>query len=397
MLIMHRVEVRRRGAAVVSDASLRTESPGLLFLVGPGGAGKSSLLAAMHGVEGEEAPQLDGIVELDGEALGARPRRSVRVAQHERLDAESSIGVQLSARCDASPARVASWLTKAGVPAPRAAVDRRAGELSASVRRLLAVLGGLHAQAPLYLVDEPTAGLDDAHVRLVRERLAEVSTGASVVVATHNRLDCLALGGRTALLAGGTIQECAQTASFFSAPSTAAGRQYVETGNCSVPRPLGPQERGNGIWWVVPGLLAGMSRPGMVANAAQQYRRLVDQGVGMLVCLEEQVGYPAMNVREAGLTLHHIPVPDMAPPSFAQAVDLCRLAEPAIRNNQGIALHCRGGLGRTGTGLAAVLIWFGDNPQEAIAKVRSAHALAIQSAAQSRFLHDFAERIRGWH
>jgi atypical dual specificity phosphatase len=262
---------------------------------------------------------------------------------------------------------------------------------------VLAVLCGLHADASLYLVDEPTAGLEDAHIRLVRERLAEVSTKASVVVATHNRLDCLALGGSTALLAGGTIQECAETARFFGAPATVAGKNYVETGNCGLPRAPSPQHHGDGIWWVVPGLLGGMSRPGLVMTAVEQYRRLADQGVGMLICLEERMRYPVAPARDAGLMLHHIPVPDMAPPSFAQAVDLCRLTEPGIRSNQGIALHCRGGLGRTGTGLAAILIWFGDGSGDAIAKVRSANPLAIQSVAQSRFLHDFADRIRGWH
>jgi atypical dual specificity phosphatase len=60
-------------------------------------------------------------------------------------------------------------------------------------------------------------------------------------------------------------------------------------------------------------------------------------------------------------------------------------------------MHCRGGLGRTGTGLGALLIWFGDSADDAIAKIRRAQPLAIQSIPQVRFLYDFASRIRGWH
>ncbi|HWS27514.1 MAG TPA: protein-tyrosine phosphatase family protein, partial [Xanthomonadales bacterium] len=129
----------------------------------------------------------------------------------------------------------------------------------------------------------------------------------------------------------------------------------------------------------------------------QQLQRLRLQGVRHLVCLEEHCAYPASAAQELGISHYHYAVPDMAPPSFGQAVDMCRLLEPGIRANEGIAMHCRGGLGRTGTGLGALLIWFGDSADDAIAKVRRAQPLAIQSLSQTRFLHDFAERIRGWH
>jgi atypical dual specificity phosphatase len=46
--------------------------------------------------------------------------------------------------------------------------------------------------------------------------------------------------------------------------------------------------------------------------------------------------------------------------------------------------------------LASILIWFGDAAATAIERVRKAQPHAIQSAAQQRFLHDFADRIRGW-
>jgi atypical dual specificity phosphatase len=397
MLVMHRVELRRRDQQVIRHASLSAESPGLLFLVGPGGAGKSSLLCALAGAQCVDRPRLTGMAELDGLSIATAQVRTAWVPQRAELSADHDVSEQLALRCDASPARIAAWLAKAGVAEPRDTSRQTGSALTASQRRVLAVLADLHRDAALYLVDEPTAGLDESHVLLVRERLAELSRSASVIVATHNRQDCLALGGRTALLAGGTIQECNETPLFFGAPITAAARTYVDTGNCGLARPTTPPHNGDGIWWGVTGMLCGMSRPGLVMPADIQCRRLAASGVGLLVCLEERVEYPLEPVRAQGLVHHHIPVPDMAPPSFAQGVDLCRLAEPAIQNNQGIALHCRGGLGRTGTGMAAILIWFGETADEAIAKVRAAKPHAIQSLAQMRFLHDFADRIRGWH
>ncbi len=58
----------------------------------------------------------------------------------------------------------------------------------------------------------------------VRERLRERAATAILVVATHNRGDCLALGGDTALLAGGTVQECRASRDFFVNPQTPAGK-----------------------------------------------------------------------------------------------------------------------------------------------------------------------------
>lgn len=138
-----------------------------------------------------------------------------------------------------------------------------------------------------------------------------------------------------------------------------------------------------------------MSRPGLSADIGDQLRTLVESGVEMLVGAEQSTTL-GREVAAAGLRFLHVPIPDMGAPSFAQAVDLCRNVEPIICANRGVAVHCRGGLGRTGTLLAVILIWFGDCADEAIAKVRAARPLAIQSKAQWLFLSEFAERIGGW-
>lgn len=358
MLVVQRLSVRRGRDVVVQHATLRVGNPGLLFVVGTGGAGKSSLLATLAGAAASQGLQASGTMELDGRPLDAGQVRASWVAQHACVDTP-------------------------GVP-------RRQ-------RREEAVLAGLARDADIYLVDEPCSDLDRGQQERIRARLADLARRACVVVATHNRQDCLSLGGLTALLAGGTIQECAESARFFEAPATAAGRTYVETGNCNLPLEARLGKVRDGIWWLVPGLLCGMSRPGLTARSGEQFHSLVRQGVRHLVCLEERCTYPLSAVRGSGLAHLHFPVPDMAPPSFNQAVDLCRAVEAPIRANEGVALHCRGGLGRTGTALATILAWFGDDADAAIAKVRRANPLAIQSMAQLRFVHEFADRIRGWH
>jgi len=367
MLEWRGVNVRRDGTVIVRDASLSVAPPGPVWIVGPGGAGKSSLLSALAGDTLDARVEMRGSCTWNGRALPALQPRAVFIAQ---------------ATADAACVRRNE----------HDGVARSAGV----AMRYDAVLRALEREADVYLVDEPTAGLDDAQARHVRDRLRERSAQAMVVGVTHNRLDCLATGGTTLLLAGGEVHEVAPTGRFFAEPATEAGRVYVETGNCGISVTARADAGGNGIWWVVPGLLCGMSRPGLVGDAADAYRELTGHGVRTLLCLEERCAYAIEPVRAAGLSLHRFPMPDMAPPSFSQAVDICRLAEPAIRANDGIAVHCRGGLGRTGTVLAAILVWFGDTAAMAVQRVRAAKPRAIQSEAQQRFLTDFADRIRGW-
>lgn len=397
VLVVQRLCVRRDQHVVVQHATLRVDSPGALCVVGTGGAGKSSLLATLAGAAASLGLRWTGTMELDGEPLGQGGGRVAWVPQLARLDSGVAVGQALGQLLGRAPDDVQRWLRVQGLDAVLPLLGEPAAALSRAEQRELAVLARLAGDAAIYLVDEPTSDLGEAQQARVRARLAELARRACVVVATHNRQDCLALGGLTALLAGGTIQECAPSARFFSEPATAAGRTYVDTGNCNLPLEPRLGHTRDGIWWLVPGLLCGMSRPGLTARLADQLTCLRANGVRHLVCLEERVVYATSQAREAGLQLHHYPVPDMAPPAFGQAVDLCRALEEPIRANAGVALHCRGGLGRTGTALAAILAWFGDDADAAIAKVRRANPLAIQSVAQARFVHEFAGRIRGWH
>ena len=397
VLVVQRVCVRRDRHVIVQHATLRAPNPGALCVVGTGGAGKSSLLATIAGAGESQGLRWSGTIELDGEPLGRDARRVAWVPQPAALAADQGIGTSLECLLGRDRAGVRRWLCLQGLDEIVPQLDQGASVLLRAQRRELAVLARLAGDAAIFLVDEPTSDLCERQQERIRSRLCELARRACVVVATHNRQDCLALGGLTALLAGGTIQEIAPSARFFAEPGTAAGRTYVDTGNCNLPLEPRLGRTRDGIWWLVPGLLCGMSRPGLSMGLADQLHCLHRHGVRHLVCLEERAACSTAQAREAGMQLHHFPVPDMAPPEFGQAVDLCRAVEGPIRANAGVALHCRGGLGRTGTGLAAILAWFGDDADAAIAKVRRANPLAIQSVAQSRFIHEFADRIRGWH
>ena len=247
MLALHDIEIIRGTHCVLRHVSLDVPRPGALFLMGGGGAGKSSLLGA---IAARGQAMLLGAVTWGGLPLDMAAPSIAWLGQRDLLEG----GVPAGSHA------MHAWLREIRREAD-ADAETQVSAWPRALRRYLAVMAALAAPADLYLLDEPTAGLDEAMARAVRARLKAVATRACVVVATHNRLDALHVGGMTALLSGGAVQECAPTRTFFREPGTPAGRIYVDTGNCSLPAPVRQLRPDVGVWWLLPGLLCGMSRP----------------------------------------------------------------------------------------------------------------------------------------
>ena len=369
MFEIGKLDVIRFGRQVIAGLDLAVPHPGSLALIGPGGAGKSSLLLATAGGDKSAGGmQMAGQITLDGQPTQA-------------------LGDALG------------WFPQwhdvpTGQPSALRATRRSEEEKRAfSQERLRCLADFLATRRLLYVLDEPTAQLTEEDACRAREMISALTADAFVLIATHNRQDCLALDGHMAILAEGSIREAGPTRELLSRPQTEDGRRWLETGY--VVRSTQPQQGGasDGVWWAVPGLLCGLSRPGLIAPAERQYQHLANNGVRHLVCLEEVELTPDVDCAPFGIARHLVPMPDMSAPSVDQATAFCQMAEEAIARNEGVAFHCKGGLGRTGTAIAAVLICHGDSAHTAIEKVRCAQYLAIQSREQLDFLHAFAQHL----
>ncbi len=163
---------------VFAGLSFALPRGGALLLEGPNGAGKSTLLRVLAGLGRAEA----GTLHWNGaDALADRTAHAGRIAWLGHLDA---VKPGLS---------VAENLTFWGEPA--AALDRLgllpladlpARMLSAGQRRRLALARLVLSDAPIWLLDEPTLGLDAASVDVLGGLFAEHrARGGVIVVATH--------------------------------------------------------------------------------------------------------------------------------------------------------------------------------------------------------------------
>jgi energy-coupling factor transporter ATP-binding protein EcfA2 len=84
--------------------------------------------------------------------------------------------------------------------------DRHPGDLGASQRTLVGLASLLAMECPVLVLDEPTAGLDDAGVRTVENVVAaQHASGRTVIAASHDEAFVARVFGRVLRMEAGRI------------------------------------------------------------------------------------------------------------------------------------------------------------------------------------------------
>jgi atypical dual specificity phosphatase len=144
----------------------------------------------------------------------------------------------------------------------------------------------------------------------------------------------------------------------------------------------------NAFDWLLPGQLAACVNPALLASVVDDLRA---QGIGLLINLHDEPDAPELLARLHAEGLH-LPVADFTPPSQVQLQQGVAAIDAALGRGVRVAVHCGGGLGRTGTLLAAFLVSHGADADAAIARVREARPGSVETREQEAAVCEFARQ-----
>jgi len=209
----------------IQPTSLILESGHFNVLLGQTGAGKTSLIKLMAGLD----PVASGEVWIDGEdvtRLSTQKRNIALVHQffvnYPHMTVYDNI---------ASPLRVAGMVKTeidgrveeaASILQLRPMLKRYPHELSGGQQQRCALARAIAKESRAVFLDEPLANLDYKLREELREQLPELfaGRGAVVVYATSEPEEALLLGGKTALMYGGEVSQFGSTAEIYRKPET---------------------------------------------------------------------------------------------------------------------------------------------------------------------------------
>jgi NitT/TauT family transport system ATP-binding protein len=186
--------------AVIDPLTLDIDEGSFVSLIGPSGCGKTTLMRIVAGLE----PASSGDVELDG-ASPAEARSHKRVAmvpQQPGLLPWRTVRANARLLLDVNTAKNPTnaddpdeLLHEVGLGD---FLDAYPHELSGGMQQRVALVRALALHAPLLVLDEPFAALDEitrSEMRVLLTRLVE-GRGATVLFITHSITEAVALSDR---------------------------------------------------------------------------------------------------------------------------------------------------------------------------------------------------------
>jgi atypical dual specificity phosphatase len=426
---------------VLGSIDLELGRTGLTALMGPGGTGKSTLARTLCGANDSiKYMRTWGTARFMGAPIspGHRPAlitQRLAVVEHTaahwladalpgrgELTRLEQLDVLEDALAEHGWREHARWLETPTLDVPT------------STMRRFAIVRELLGDPPLLCVDEPTHGLEDEDADDILLALKRVAMTRAVLWITHHQARAARFGEHVALLLDGVVWERGPASIFFAQPRTPEGASFIRTGGCSPParpelveleeasEPAAPAAheptpeappnpaartrhpidglyarpdhyvRGSvgprGFRWLVPGVLGGSPQPGLLRDFAFDSDALRRVGTDHLITLTE-LALPGAEELDPSVSLEHFPMPDMGAPSCADAAAMCARVDARLARGEAVVFHCKAGHGRTGTMLAAHMIWRGLSAEVAVAEARRVERKWIQSDAQIDFLHRF--------
>jgi tungstate transport system ATP-binding protein len=230
MYELREIHLQRNKSFCLHIPQLIVKATELLAIIGPTGAGKSSLLQLLTGL----IPPHTGAIRFAEQGSYPWPlqvtRQIVFVPQQPKFLRGTVLqniayGLQIR-QLSTSTAKLMDWLDKFQL----ADLGHQSAQtLSGGQSQLLALARAFIIPASVYLLDEPTANLDPASVacveKIVREEMSERKL--TIVLATHQWYQAQRLSQQTAVLIEGKLIEVNATEMLFEHAQQEQTRNFL--------------------------------------------------------------------------------------------------------------------------------------------------------------------------
>jgi polar amino acid transport system ATP-binding protein len=220
------------------DVSLDVHPGEVLFIFGPSGGGKSTLLRCINRLETVDR----GTIVVDGVSVTQHPRRlDIDKVRSEvgmvfqlfnlfpHLTTVQNITLAQEKVRKRSPAEAKEnalrLLERVGLPDK---ADAYPHQLSGGQKQRVAIARALAMNPKIMLFDEPTSALDAEMIREVLEVMLDLAReGMTMVVVSHEMGFAKAAADRMVFLAGGRVVETGATEELYNNPKEERTRMFL--------------------------------------------------------------------------------------------------------------------------------------------------------------------------
>jgi ABC-2 type transport system ATP-binding protein len=203
---MHTLELQGvdsgyNGKPVLHKMSFTAKESSIYVVLGPNGAGKTTLFRTIAGI----LEPMSGRILLDGRDAGSSKelRGSINYLSHyNALPEEMTVYNALKFYADMEGGDPEKVIDLLGLKELR---DKRVSDLSQGQKKRASIAKVFLVERDLYLLDEPTANLDPALSKEIRDIILRLSKNKLVLYSSHNLYEATDIGTNIILIKEGKL------------------------------------------------------------------------------------------------------------------------------------------------------------------------------------------------
>jgi multiple sugar transport system ATP-binding protein len=221
-----------RDVTAVNDLNLEIQDHEFVVLVGPRNCGISSIVRMIAGLDDiskgdifigdrrvNDMPPKDRDIAMVSQSYAPYPRMSV----YDNL----AFGLKLRKFPNAETKK--RVLAAAGILGLQELLERKPESLSSEQRQRVAIARAIALQPKVFLFDEPFANLEAKTRGQMRNEITKLHQRlqATMIYATHDPIEAMAMGGRIVIINDGAIQQDGTALSLYDEPANSFVAEFV--------------------------------------------------------------------------------------------------------------------------------------------------------------------------